>query len=220
MPADGRTSCSTGVARIASPLEGPRGASRAKRRCAAPLPPWRLLPPRPHTPPLVAKGLRAGALRHAPASACTDHRHARLCAALHGRATQGDLRPRGAVHPRSSCSRGMARPGRAEGGALCSPQPMPTFWWHGRSRCLPLAPGGDGCGKAQRPFERFAAPMGDRNVPGNPAMSRGQPSAVQRSRRQPRGGAGAALTGPPTAAQTKGGSRRTPARQRTPARWR
>ena len=63
------------------------------------------------------------------------------------------------VQPRCAGSRGMARPGVQGTGPLLSPA-IPTLWWHGRSRCLPLAPGGDGGGTVQRPFEHGAAPMG------------------------------------------------------------
>src|SRR5437016_1580011 len=43
----------------------------------------------------------------------------------------------------------------------------------GGAGAFPSAPGGDGGGTVQRPFEYGAAPMGERNVPGNPARGRG-----------------------------------------------
>ena len=66
-----------------------------------------------------------------------------------------------------------------------------------RRRCLPCAPPGGrrSGGKAQRLFERVAAPTGGQNVAWQPSASAG---AVQRGD----GVSAAALTGPPAAAQT------------------
>ena len=64
-----------------------------------------------------------------------------------------------------------------------------------RRRCLPLCPyGADREGKAQRPFERVAAPTGGRNAAWQPSRARGLSSRGAVS--------AAAQTGPRAAAQT------------------